>query len=1244
MIEKIHRLFQSLLEKSCRSCLKTKYQLTPIFFISLSALLSSAAQAAVPASLQTITVQGGFDVYAQTFRRLALIMSDSRYNNLFFTFIVMGIFIAGCIVIGNAIFEGKARMNSWVAWLGTIIFGLIIFKTFIQPRSPLLIYDESSNQSVTIAEVPDGVIFVAGLAKKIENGLIHIIETSGSPDSFIDNPGGVTFNIFSKAFTKGVDLSGVGATGGYLNTNLRSYVKDCLFFEIARPGTTLTLDQININTDFIPIFAQASNPALFTVYRDNSHPTGVTHSCYSAWAEIQTELLALTEISSANQKYWTERCLRAGYNHNVTGAAGPDMVTLCRTKAAELLSNARLLGVALTSSQLMRQHLMAGELFGALQEANPDNAIKMSGAMNMGNSLVGAGIAAAEWMPHMQAMLFAVFVGIMPFFLILAATPYYARVLAFIMGAFVFFVSWGVCDALLHEFAMDKAIDIMTEIKNGQLGLKSFLLFESDSMKAYACFAQYKILSIMFAGIFAGVLTRIGGSMWAKTLSSPGSQMSRYGSAAALESIDPVKSTGRKTDLTTAVPTEVLHDQYGMPNQAVTNLYARETEYLTKAAAVNAFGGLAKSAGHAAGVMSQANLTHLKEKVAHSDAVLKWGEAHGLSNEDTIQMTQDYMQHASASTALAMNKIAMEYHISPMEALDFAKHIQTETGYGDALGVEQAYQSARNDGFLGTIADYQSMRADIDSRKGFLNAEAVKQMAAKYFEGNTNRFLRHEAEYSKAQTASMLHNFSKNRVEPEEVGAALGRAKSFEALAKEEHLFSAGDHTYFLTQSGQLYEAAAKHLTRNALNEIATTGSLSPQTRSDFTSMLETDMGSAQLRAQAGMETTIRGEKEAENFRRYLNSQGMDVENRDLIGAKTSLNLYADHAGNLKTGFIAVNKGTVITSQDYKEYKGALSKDQARKLGLSQEGFYSIKSSPHGGNALVIHGESGRIFTRSDLHVEKNTIDGYQVVYKNPETGQAVYTELSQGTETKDIASAVRHLRSGETLKFQDDNGELTLVSGEIRSKGVMQHISGILDNGRSVSFRYNTVTGQITDRTISQNVNFKPDEAYRNLYDKSHGNMLRFYDLNDEATRLAFVNNMAQTVGGIIGIDEFNTFGGKGGINASIGIKKINVSGGMEAAHMNRQKVNQISSSLLHAIEESRDGFGKIDYDKAEALLRNECDGLTKRSYKSGHIGLTGEAHEGKAAQEHYKEKFNDIMNELMPNNPGNKPTPKSS
>ena len=92
--------------------------------------------------------------------------------------------------------------------------------------------------------------------------------------------------------------------------------------------------------------------------------------------------------------------------------------------------------------------------------------------------------------------------------------------------------------------------------------------------------------------------------------------------------------------------------------------------------------------------------------------------------------------------------------------------------------------------------------------------------------------------------------------------------------------------------------------------------------------------------------------------------------------------------------------------------------------------------------------------------------------------------------------------------------------------------------------------------------------------------------------------------------------------------------------SHLNSQKINQISASLLHAIKESEDEFGHVDYTKAESLLKNECNGLVNRGYKSGHIGLTKGAHEGKEARDHYKEKFENIYDEVTPDftGPGRK------
>jgi len=79
--------------------------------VSLSAILflsALPAHAAVPAGLQEYTVWNQFDATVNTFQKLGLIMSDTRYQTLFFGVIVLGMVIGGIVTIGSGIFSGKA--------------------------------------------------------------------------------------------------------------------------------------------------------------------------------------------------------------------------------------------------------------------------------------------------------------------------------------------------------------------------------------------------------------------------------------------------------------------------------------------------------------------------------------------------------------------------------------------------------------------------------------------------------------------------------------------------------------------------------------------------------------------------------------------------------------------------------------------------------------------------------------------------------------------------------------------------------------------------------------------------------------------------------------------------------------------------------------------------------------------------------------------------------------------------------
>ena len=168
-----------------------KKALTFLFFI----LFSGSAWADVPSSVQTYTTWGDFDTVVNTFERVALMVSDNSYHGLFFGIIVISLVFGIISAFGRGFLSGQENPLAWVRVFGTIILGVIVYQTFIQKTSQIVVYDETLNLQKTVADVPDGLIFLAGISNKIEKGLVDIIWTSTDPYSFKESSGGSVFNI-----------------------------------------------------------------------------------------------------------------------------------------------------------------------------------------------------------------------------------------------------------------------------------------------------------------------------------------------------------------------------------------------------------------------------------------------------------------------------------------------------------------------------------------------------------------------------------------------------------------------------------------------------------------------------------------------------------------------------------------------------------------------------------------------------------------------------------------------------------------------------------------------------------------------------------------------------------------------------------------------------------------------------------------------------------------------------------------
>ena len=112
---------------------------------------------------------------------------------------------------------------------------------------------------------------------------------------------------------------------------------------------------INDNTDFMPLYALAGNPALHTVWYDKTNKTGQTCTCRQAWINLSNFLNTLTSANSCVQKFWQERCSRAGLGGYSSIGSGQNLSLICKNKASDFVSNKILGGAAISGSMIMRQ-------------------------------------------------------------------------------------------------------------------------------------------------------------------------------------------------------------------------------------------------------------------------------------------------------------------------------------------------------------------------------------------------------------------------------------------------------------------------------------------------------------------------------------------------------------------------------------------------------------------------------------------------------------------------------------------------------------------------------------------------------------------------------------------------------------------------------------------------------------------------------------------------------------------------
>ncbi|NVM20468.1 MAG: conjugal transfer protein TraG N-terminal domain-containing protein [Desulfobacterales bacterium] len=1006
---------------------KIRKALTLLFFsFALAALFVPArAYADIPNTLKTIKVYGELPYVVNALERLALVMSDANYQGLFFGIIVMMLVGGGLTLLAKSLTGGKISALIWAYLFGTLLCGIIVYHAFIRNTTTVLVTDETiGGKFKSVGGVPDGVAFLAGLINKIESGIVEMIWTAGNIEGFREEAGGIGFDIINKAFSNGVDLSMVDpnqATGKYVNMSLRRYIEDCFLFEVGRPGSTINVNDININTDFVPILASAASPAIFTVWYDAANPNGISLSCRQDWQNfLNPYLTGLTAASATVGTFWTHKCARADLaQRNYAAYGGLPIETVCKDKINSLVSS--LLGVATTSDRLLRQYLIASELDRVIQEGAPDEVVKTVGSYRKGVDMIGAGIMLNEWLPIIKGGYYAIFLGLMPFLFLLIPTPLFPRALTFILGSFFFLGSWGICDAIVHSTAMDYAANTFREITEGQLGLKSMLLFENESYKAMAAFGASRLMALSMAGAMCAMLMKFGGSAFAHMIHRSSIAAGSHGRVAAelTSQGEPTRRAAYQRGISEAYPTQAWANDYSFHQRGAAGSYKIRSGTEAGLQTVDRVGG--GSPGGAAVKTGGAAAMQAADSVFKHEQIQTIARATAVTEDDVQRAIQKFGVESRFSRATAIETLrdglGLKTSLDTMQLMETAR-------IGNFQGLKQAFDMAKSAGFRGDINDYVGMQAKVDSLESFQDKSQLETIATEAGYGNVSDFLKDRAEYQQSQNVHMIKELSEQAgardVSIEDIGSLQARAQAMQKMGSYNYVKNAGLSAEYLRESGKLYNETSKMAIRKGLDEIGATGRMSTETQKLLRNIGQDPVGRAMLASQGIGDRIIKPE-EAENFSKWFASQGKSVDANKLAGATAQMNVWTDKAGHLQSSLLTTKEGVVLSNANYASEVRSLTEDKVKSITgkAGPAGKYTILSTPEGA-VVGIEGKGGYRASTGDVVLRETAGPEAFVVEKiDPNTGKAVRTHIEGGMDATTFIDKSR-LMTGPEIASTD--------------------------------------------------------------------------------------------------------------------------------------------------------------------------------------------------------------------------------
>ncbi len=491
----------------------------------------------LPAEALTVEfyVYNGFDSILSVLQFVALIFSDATYQQLFTVVIVLGIVFGGAGATFRGFMSGEYSLLGWTL---PILIGVIIYFGLIKPTSTIRLYDPVQNKTQAQAGIPNGIAVTMSILNKVEKGLIDIINTAGPvgmPD-YNTGAGGIGFNFLLSAHS--VDRKFDDA---YQILSLKTYIEDCLFFELTRPGSTLSINDIKTSSNLMTELAEGSNPGRSTTYYSEADRRGSNMTCSNVWTN-------LNNYFGDDAKY--EDIIKSTCAAGGMDPDDPAQLARCKVVMGEYASLVEGSGGIFSSVDYIRQVVLADTLDYTIKSANPDEAVLAIANQQYVSNGISAGMVANEYVPIFRTVVLSLSIALIPFLVLFIPTPLYGEALKIMFGFFIFNTAWGVADTITFQMAQAQAVRVFEEVTSNGIGFTAMMLTPKASMKALAIFGYMRTAGVMLALILTKGLVDFGGHAMAQLGSSfQGGMQSAGVAGSAVSGAKPVEELSKQEQI-----------------------------------------------------------------------------------------------------------------------------------------------------------------------------------------------------------------------------------------------------------------------------------------------------------------------------------------------------------------------------------------------------------------------------------------------------------------------------------------------------------------------------------------------------------------------------------------------------------------------------------------------------------------------------------------------------------------------